>query len=383
VVALLKKIICFVLAFIFFLFLPLPVYADSKPQVSAKAAVLMNADSGEFLYAKDENERLCMASTTKIMTALITLEEAAVNNRIITITKEMVQVEGSSMGLLPGDQVTLKSLAVGMLTVSGNDAANSAAIAISGSLERFARRMNQRAKDLRLNDTHFVTPSGLDDKEHYTTAHDLAVLAAAAMKNPDFAEIAGSRSMDVQYINPEYTRRFTNHNKLLSMYEGCIGVKTGFTKKAGRCLVSAAQRDGVRLIAVTLNAPDDWNDHQKLLDYGFSKLTSYAIDDSEFSTSVAVVGGLKESVDVCGTAGTNVVLDSEESLHIKRTVELPKFLYAPVEEGQVVGTVRYTLDSKTIAQTDITAKEKVEKKEAPENPFQIFLDRLKKLFLLK
>lgn len=379
----LKKIICFVLTFTVFLCFPITAYADTEPQVTAKAAVLMNADDGRILYAKNENEHLLMASTTKIMTALITLEEAAVNNRVITITKEMVQVEGSSMGLLPGDQLTLKSLAVGMLTVSGNDAANSAAIAISGSLEAFAKRMNQRAKELQLHDTHFMTPSGLDDKEHYTTAHDLAVLAAAAMKNPDFAEIAGSRYMDVEYVHPECTRRFTNHNKLLSMYEGCIGVKTGFTKKAGRCLVSAAQRNGIRLIAVTLNAPDDWNDHKKLLDYGFSKLTSCAIDDSGFSTSVAVVGGLKDSVTVCGSVGTSIVFDTDESLRIKRTVELPKFLYAPIEQGQVVGTVRYTLDSKTIAETDITAKEAIAKQEAPENPFQMFWDRLKKLFLLE
>lgn len=379
----LKKIICSVLVFTFLAAFPFPAFADAQPQVTAKAAVVINEDSGQIIYAKEENKRLSMASTTKIMTSLITLEEAAVNNRIITITKEMVRVEGSSMGLLPGDQVTLKSLAVGMLTVSGNDAANSAAIAIGGSLEGFAQRMNQRAKELKLNDTHFVTPSGLDDKEHYTTAHDLAVLAAAAMKNPDFAEIAGSRHMDVQYINPEHTRRLTNHNKLLSMYEGCTGVKTGFTKSAGRCLVSAAQRSGIRLIAVTLNAPNDWDDHQKLLDYGFSKLTSCAIDDSGFSASVAVVGGLKGNVEVCGTDGNNVVLDTEESLRLKRTVEIPRFLYAPIEQGQVVGTVRYTLDSKTIAQTDITAKEKVAKKEVPANWFEEFLDRLKKLFLLK
>lgn len=379
----LKKIVSFLLGLALCAGISVPAFADGEPGVSAKSAVLMNAGSGQILFAKDEDTQRPMASTTKIMTALLTLEAAQKNNRIITITDEMVRVEGSSMGLRPGDRVSLKALAAGMLTVSGNDAANSAAIAISGSTAAFADLMNRRAEELNLSHTHFVTPSGLDDADHYTTARDLAVLAAEAMKNPDFAEIAGSRLMNIQYENPGQTRRFTNHNKLLSMYEGCTGIKTGYTQKAGRCLVSEAQRDGVSLIAVTLNAPDDWNDHQKLLDYGFSKLTSCVIDDSGFSTSVAVVGGMKGTVEVCGTDGNNVVLDTEESLRIKRTVEIPRFLYAPIEQGQVVGTVRYTLDSKTIAQTDITAKEKILKKEVPANLFEVFLDRLKKLFLLK
>ncbi|NLJ30693.1 MAG: D-alanyl-D-alanine carboxypeptidase [Clostridiales bacterium] len=346
--------------------------ADTAPQVTAKSAVLMNQDTGGILYAKDENTRRPMASTTKIMTALLTLESARANNRVVTITDAMVRVEGSSMGLLPGNRLSLKSLAAGMLTVSGNDAANSAAVAISGSVSAFADRMNRRAKELGLKDTHFVTPSGLDNEDHYTTARDLAALAAAAMKNPDFAKIAGSRQYNIEFVSPDQTRRFTNHNKLLSMYSGCTGVKTGFTKKSGRCLVSAAERNGVRLVAVTLNAPDDWNDHEKLLDYGFSQQEACPIDDSGCSVSVPVVGGTKESVTVRGSAGGSVILSKQQAAGLKRVVSMPKFLYAPVEAGRCVGTVRYTLEKKVLAETRLVAGESVPKIVQSKNIWQRF-----------
>lgn len=378
----LKKIIAFLLGLVLCAGVSVPAFADGEPEVSAKSAVLMNADSGQILFAKDEDTQRPMASTTKIMTALLTLEAAQKNNRIVTITDQMVRVEGSSMGLRPGDRVSLKALAAGMLTVSGNDAANSAAIAISGSTAAFADLMNRRAEELNLSHTHFVTPSGLDDEDHYTTARDLAVLAAAAMKNPDFAEIAGSRLMNIQYENPGQTRRFTNHNKLLSMYEGCTGIKTGFTKKAGRCLVSEAQRDGVSLIAVTLNAPDDWNDHQRMLDYGFSRQTQYPLDDSGFSVNLPVVGGAEGNVTVGGTNGESMVVDSADAAEIRRVVCLPKFVYAPVQAGQVVGSIRYVLNGKTLAQTELAAAADIPQYASPKNGFQIFLEKIKNLFTI-
>ncbi|MDF2631916.1 MAG: D-alanyl-D-alanine carboxypeptidase [Caproiciproducens sp.] len=377
----LKKIISILLILIIPMSFPLFASADAQPQLSAKSAVLMNADNGEILYAKGENDKRPMASTTKIMTALITLETAAVNNRIVTITDNMVRVEGSSMGLMPGNKLSLKSLAAGMLLVSGNDAANSAAIAIGGSTKAFAELMNKRAKELNMTDTHFVTPSGLDDEEHYTTARDLAVLAAAAMKNPDFAEIACEKSMSVQFISPDQTRRLTNHNKLLSMYSGCVGVKTGFTKKAGRCLVSSAEKNGVHLVAVTLNASDDWNDHEKMLNYGFSKLISCPVDDSGYSVTFPVVGGTSNNVVIHGSVQNSIVVNIDEASNIKRTVELPTFVYAPVEAGQVLGTVRYTVGSKTVATTELIAVGQVAKLEIPKNIFEIFLDHIKNLFI--
>lgn len=333
--------------------------ASAPPSVSAKAAVLINADTGEVLFAKNEKERLSMASTTKIMTSLLALEQAAVSNPEITLTTEMVTVEGSSMGLKAGYRLTLRDLAVGMLTVSGNDAANSAAIAMAGSKEEFAKRMNARAAELGMKDTHFVTPSGLDDPEHYSTAYDMAVLGAAAIDNADFLSICSQKQVSVKFLVPDQTVRYSNHNRLLSMYEGCIGIKTGFTKKSGRCLVSAAERNGVRLVAVTLNAPDDWTDHQRMFDYGFSALQPYEIDDSGVSLSLPVVGGVQETVSVVGGKVEPLILTEEQHAKLKRVVELPRFAYAPIAPGQALGTIRYELDGKTVATVPLTASGEV------------------------
>lgn len=343
-----------------------PVFAEEAPQeassntegpsVSAQCAAVIHMDTGEVLFVKNGDERRAMASTTKIMTALLTLEEAAVENREVEITREMVLVEGSSMGLREGDRLTFRDLAVGMLTVSGNDAANSAAIAISGSREAFVERMNQRAQELGLENTHFETPSGLDGETHYSTALDMAKLAAAAMQNPDFAAIAGSKTAKVTFLSPEKTVTYQNHNKLLSLYEGCTGVKTGYTKKAGRCLVSAAERDDVRLVAVTLSAPDDWNDHAALLDYGFSKMTTLTFDESNYSCKVPVAG--VGEITACGSSeAVTAALPVSQQGAVRRVVELERFLYAPIKKGEQVGTVRYLLGERTIAELPLLAAE--------------------------
>lgn len=342
--------------------------------VSAESAILVNADSGEVLWAKNENQECAMASTTKIMTALITLEQAAEDDKVVTITKQMTAVEGSSMGLQPGEQLRLSSLAAGMLSVSGNDAANSAAIAIDGSAEKFSERMNQRARELDMDHTHFVTPSGLDDDAHYSTAADMAKLTCAAMKNSAFQKIVSQKSIQVEFINPQIKRMYANHNRLLSFYQGCIGVKTGFTKKAGRCLVSAAERDGVRVVAVTLNAPDDWNDHQKLLDEGFQKLQSITFDDRSFTAEVpSATGGTM--IGVRGQIGDTVVLPKDS--YPERTVELPQFLYAPIEKGQCVGRVVYRLNGQIISQTPILADSDVPEEKSKQSIF----DRIKQFWM--
>ena len=245
-----KKIVALV---IICTIISLPVSAVSS---SAKAAAVINGDTGEALYAQNADMRLPMASTTKIMTSLLLCEHGNLRNEI-TVTADMLRVEGSSMGLLPGDTVTLHDLLYGMLLASGNDAANVTAIAISGSVTAFAELMNKRAAELGLKNTHFVTPSGLDAEEHYTTARELALLAAFALKNEEFAKAAASKTATLCYGNPPYKRTISNHNKLLKLYDGAIGVKTGFTKKSGRCLVSAARRDGKLAVAVTLCDPDD------------------------------------------------------------------------------------------------------------------------------
>ena len=202
----------------------------SAPSVSASAAVLIRADTGSVLYEKDADRQMPMASTTKIMTAWLTLESAAEEDRIVTVTEEMVRVEGSSMGLKAGYALPLSGLATGMLLASGNDAANAAAIAVGGDVESFVRMMNARAKEIGMEHTCFVTPSGLDAEGHVSTAADMARLAACALENDAFASIVRERQLPVTFTNPEITAYYNNHNKLLRLYEDCIGVKTGFTK---------------------------------------------------------------------------------------------------------------------------------------------------------
>lgn len=336
-----------------------PVNAQ-EPGVSAKAAIVMCADNGQVLFARNEKEKLSMASTTKIMTAMLTLEAAQAENREVAITQEMVAVEGSSMGLRAGDVVTLDTLAKGMLLSSGNDAANAAALALAGSREAFAAQMNEKAAQIGMTDTHFVTPSGLDDDNHYTTAYDMALLGAYAMEVPGFQEITSQRSLQVDFINPPKKVTLSNHNRLLSMYEGCIGVKTGFTKKSGRCLVSCAQRDGVRLIAVTLGAPDDWNDHQNMLNYGFSQVKSVTFDDSATVLALPLVGGVSGEVAVTGNAVVKATVGANDVDRIQRVVELPQFEYAPVRKGQLVGKIHYMLDGKKIASSDLVIQQDVD-----------------------
>ena len=335
--------------------LPVPARGEG-PDVSARSAVLLSGVSGAVLWEKNAYEPLPMASTTKIMTALLALEEAERSgDPVVEITPEMTAVEGSSMGLKAGDRLTLSHLAAGMLLASGNDAANAAALYLDGSQEAFARRMNSRAKEIGMEDTHFVTPSGLDGEGHCSTAYDLALLARAALENGTFAKLAASPAYRVEFVEPAHTVTYENHNRLLETYPGCIGVKTGYTKKAGRCLVSAARREGVTLIAVTLDAPDDWNDHTALLDYGFSRLEQVRLHSEAFAAVLPVVGGTEAGVEVLGEQGEALSLPGGDGERVETRVLLPRFLYAPVERGEQVGELLYLLGGRELARAPLVA----------------------------
>ena len=251
---------CFLLVFAMLLLTFLPCQAEAI-QLSATAAILMDADSGEILYEKDAGRRMRIASTTKIMTALVALDRARLTDTITVTAAHMV--EGSSMYLKPGETVTVEELLYGLMLCSGNDAALALADCCGG-LEEFVQAMNDKAAALGMQDTSFANPNGLDDEAHYSTARDMAVLAAYAAQNPTFRRICSTRTATVG------SRTMTNHNKLLSQLEGCIGMKTGYTKAAGRTLVSCAQRDGCRLVAVTLCDGNDWADHKSLYEMGFA-----------------------------------------------------------------------------------------------------------------
>ena len=232
-------------------------------EVSAAAAVLMDADSGRLLYDKNGEKRMLIASTTKLMTALVALEQGGLQQEITVTGGHMA--EGSSMYLRPGEKLTLETLLYGLLLSSGNDAAL-AVTECMGGVAPFVARMNEKAAELGMENTHFANPNGLDDEEHYSTAEDMARLAAAAMDDPVLRRVASTKTARIG------GRTLTNHNKLLSRVEGCVGLKTGYTRAAGRTLVSCAERDGVRLVAVTLQDGDDWNDHASLYEQGFRVL---------------------------------------------------------------------------------------------------------------
>lgn len=338
-----------------------PVARAAGPEVSAQSAVVLTADTGTVLFEKDGHTPRPVASTTKIMTALLALEAAQEQgDPLVDITQEMVAVEGSSMGLQAGDSISLTGLASGMLLASGNDAANAAALYLDGSLESFAARMNQRAAALGMEDTHFVTPSGLDGEDaqglgHLSTAYDMALLARAALEDQAFRQLCSSPSLAVEFAEPVKRVTYTNHNKLLAQYQGCVGVKTGFTKEAGRCLVSAAERDGALLIAVTLNAPNDWQDHTALLDYGFSQVEPYQLAGGDVRLTVPVVGSPVEAVSLRGSNGGEVTLPLGQGAQVERVVHAPKFLYAPVEAGEQVGEICWYLEGQLLGSAPLTA----------------------------
>lgn len=240
-------------------------------QVSAAAAILMDGDSGEVLYEKEASQRMRIASTTKIMTALVVLERARLTDTI-TVTRAHM-AEGSSMYLKPGETVTVEELLYGLMLCSGNDAALALADCCGGS-DAFIRAMNEKAAALGMHNTSFANPNGLDDENHYSTAYDMALLASCAVKEPTLRRICSTRTAKIG------DRTMTNHNKLLRQMEGCFGMKTGYTKAAGRTLVSCAERQGRCLVAVTLCDGNDWADHKMLYEQGFTTLEKRNSEDA-------------------------------------------------------------------------------------------------------
>ncbi len=341
-----------ILKIFFCLLIAVSVFSASAAALdtSAKSAIVINADTFSVIYAENAEQRLSMASTTKIMTALLLAEENT-PEKMVTTTKEMVYVEGSSMGLKVGDTVSYRDLLYGILLPSGNDAANTAAIAISGSVEKFAAKMNNKVLELGLHNTNFVTPSGLDAESHYTTAYDLAIITAYALRNEMFAEAAAAKTKTVTISGQQVT--LSNHNKLLKLYDGAIGVKTGFTKKSGRCLVSAAKRGNTTLIAVTLNDGNDWQDHISMLSYGFGLINESVIFPKS-SNKLPLLSSDREYIEIEYeplTVGTTAQDD------ITYKVFLPSVVSAPVAAGEKLGYTEFYSGNRLIATKNITAKQ--------------------------
>lgn len=373
-----KKLVCLFLAALICCFaFDADITASAEIcDISAKGAVVIELKTGKVLYEKNSGEKLPMASTTKIMSALLTAESGGLDERF-TVDSDAIKVEGSSMGLQEGDIVSKRILMYGMLLPSGNDAANAAAVAVSGSVQKFVQLMNDKAKQLGLGNTHFVTPSGLDDDtdEHYSTAYDMAILTRAALDNGVFREICGCQRAKLCYGAPPYDRWLVNTNKLLTSLDGVIGVKTGFTDKAGRCLVSACERNGATLICVTLNDRNDWADHKALYDLCFGKCESYSFGQEDIN--VNVVGASCEQVG-CYSPDVKLSLPIGENDSVTSVIAVKPFVYAPVVQKQQVGTVRYYYNGRQIASSPVFTKLSVDSESSqPVGAAEYYFEKIK------
>ena len=329
-----------------------------ESDISAQSAIVIESQTGEIIWSKNCDKELPMASTTKIMTALVALQHCDIQ-KPVKISPLAVGIEGSSIYLYEGEELTMEQLLYAMLLESANDAAAAIAVEVGGSIEGFAQMMNKTAFEMGLTSTSFQNPHGLDSEGHHTTAKELAMIAREAMKNDTFRKIVSTYKTTIPLHKNQGTRLLVNHNKLLKSYEGAIGIKTGFTKKSGRCLVSAAERDGVEYICVTLNAPSDWNDHKKLLDFASSLYTRVTLCEvGEFTYSLPLSGACRDSVTVANSEALTVILPRDHK-EIKCVFELPRFHMGGVVKGERLGTLIFTTGGETIATTPLRATDTV------------------------
>lgn len=361
-----KRLFCLFFTLIFCFSLPIKAQAEETAapfDLTAKAYALAEIDTGRLIASKNADVCLPMASTTKIMTAFVAIRSNRLSEEI-TVTEEDVRVEGSSLSLRAGDVMKLSDMVRGMMAVSGNDAAKTIARFLGGDEENFAEMMNDTAKELGMESTNFKNPHGLPDEEHFTTASDMAKLTSAALKEPLFLDIVSSYKTEITYINSVLgysVRKLTNSNKLLNIVDGCIGVKTGYTIKSGRCLVSAVRREGAGVICVVLNSPDYYNDSQTLLEYGMTKVMFGDIITDTVEYELNVAGGIKNTVRVQNTSylSSSMLVSDYESM--KKDIILPKFVYAPIKAGDEVGRIRIVFEDGEEVSVPIVAMEDVEK----------------------
>ena len=329
--------------------------------VSAQKAVMVDAQTGRVLFEKDANSRSLIASTTKIMTALIVCQQCNVLDRM-KIPQEAVGIEGSSMYLQADEVLTIQDLLYGLMLHSGNDAAVALAIYCGGTMEGFVQLMNDKARQLGLTGTHFENPHGLDSPNHYSTARDLAVLASYAMKDPIFRQTVSTKSVRIGQ------RSLQNHNKLLWRVDGADGVKTGFTKAAGRILVSSATRDGRRLICVTINDGNDWVDHATLLESGFSRYSvKELVSQGDCLGTADVVSGQSEKVQLLAAEDFSYPLAVEEQVEV--ILSGPGFAFAPVVQGGKAGYAYICIGDSCVGKVPLVYGQTVEQETVEKKSF--------------
>lgn len=328
--------------------------ASETLSLSAKSAVMLECSTKDTVFEKNADVPMPMASTTKIMTAIVVLENLPLD-KSFTVADKAVGIEGTSAYLKKGDTMTVEGALYALLLQSANDVATALALEVSDSIEAFASLMNAKARELSLSSTQFKNPSGLPADGHYTTARDLARLAVYCLENKDFYRIVSSKTATVE-IGGE-SRTFVNHNRLLSSYSGAIGVKTGYTIESGRCLIGAAERDGVRLVTVTLSAPNDWKDHKAMFDYGFGKYQSYKLySERDFVISLPLSGRC-EFVYLSPEGEKNIALPKGK--RIKVVIEAPRVIYAPIDKSATVAYAVFYVDGKELYRSPLKSLKKV------------------------
>jgi len=322
--------------------------------LSAHSAVIIEASTGTVVFEHNADEKLPEASTTKIMTALLALENCPYDVSF-TVSEAAANVEGSQIGLLEGERIKLSDLLYMLMLRSGNDAAHVIAEGVAGSVDKFVEMMNKKAEELGCNSTHFSNPHGLPDDEHFTTAKDLAIISAEAYRNDDFRKIVSTDRAKLNYFG----LIIENSNKLLDIYEYANGIKTGFTKAAGRCLVSSAEKDGVSLICVTLNAPDDWNDHISILNECFEKVEKTVLyNTGEYKTTVPSLGGTTP-VQIINTQPIYGLNINGSDITFSLTENLPVNIFAPIDAGKTVGRLISSFNNKTVCSVPLAVSRTV------------------------
>lgn len=349
-----KRIISFMLVILAVFASGQSVWAEEAPAISAETAILMEAERGDILYEKEGEKSMLIASTTKIMTALVVLERCDTEMTVI-IDPAWTGIEGSSMYLKPGQELTVRELLYGLMLASGNDAAVALACITAGSVDAFADLMNEKAAELGCVNTFFENPNGLDGENHHSCAADMARITAAAIQNDTFCEIVSSRSRTVG------ENTYTNHNRLLGECEGVFGVKTGYTEAAGRTLVTCCERDGLTLICVTLSDPDDWSDHRALYDWAYGFWTKTRVLTADDRWSIPVIGGESESVSVIPAEELNVYCRRGEAITLM--LRLPSFVYAAVTAGEEAGVASASVNGEELGSVPLVFCETIEKQE--------------------
>ncbi|MGB4428652.1 MAG: D-alanyl-D-alanine carboxypeptidase family protein [Thermacetogeniaceae bacterium] len=353
-------VVIFLLVFQLFC-LPQVEAGTGEPDIQAKAAVLIDESSGRVLFAKNPHQRLPQASTTKMMTCLLVIENGDLDKEV-KISKHAAETGECSIWLEEGEVLTREDLLYALMLASANDAAVALAESVAGSEEKFVELMNKRARELNLNNTHFVNSHGLDADGHYSSAYDLAILAREGLSNELFSNVVTTMERSVPWPGHPWDRYLYNRNKLLTTYKGARGVKTGYTSGAGLCLVGAAQRGNLKLITAVMNSPNIYDDTQKLLDYGFNNFEAVVVEEAKQVPDVKVKRGTKTSVSIMPEQEVVVALLPEEKEQLSFKLEIADQLVAPVKKGEVVGKGRVLLNGKELIEIDYLAQEEVPKK---------------------